>query len=73
MRIDQAKKIAVAYNENVNTCYEYKEGYFFCEKELDSIGGDNGFVVLKVTGKIVTMSTFIEKYSSESKGTKIKM
>ena len=73
MTIDEAKKIALAYNGKVNSCYEYEDGYFFCVKDLDTIGGNNDFVVLKATGQIVTMSTFIHQYSNSSKGIKIKM
>ncbi|MBQ8427866.1 MAG: hypothetical protein IJX18_01275 [Clostridia bacterium] len=71
MTYGEAKKIALNYNQNVNACREYDKGYNFYEKSMDMVGGNGCFVVIKETGKVVSMPAFIAEYAPNPKGKSI--
>jgi len=64
---DEAKAIALNFNKKVNSCYEYDKGFAFFEKNVEADGGSLHFIVIKETGKIVSMADFICNYRPNPK------
>ena len=72
MTYEEAKSIALNYNSAVNACYEYDKGYYFYVRGIEADGGGYDFVVVKETGKCVSMASFICDYHPNSKRKRIK-
>ncbi len=68
MTYEEAKAIAIVHNRGINACREYKEGYRFYSKDVQTDGGDCDFVVIKATGKCLPITTFIFRYKPSGKG-----
>lgn len=66
MNYDEAVKEAKKINPDIDTCVEYPNGYMFANSKSNSIGGSGApFVILKKTGKAVTMAYFNGKYDND--------
>lgn len=67
MSYEEAVAAAKKINPNVNTCVEYQHGYMFADSRASkSIGGAGApFVVIKDSGKVVTMAYFNGKYEED--------
>ena len=66
MTYEQAKEKALKINPNFNACKEYNIAYYFYDKHDKTFREpDNDVVVLKETGKILNLSTFILDYLPE--------
>ena len=66
---EEAKKIAVKANGNVNACREYKEAYVFYDKGYTGDGGERAPVaVMKSDGKVKSMPQFMRSRKEEDNG-----
>ena len=66
MTYEEAKEKALKINPNFNSCKEYKKAYHFYDKrDKTEREPDNDVVILKETGKILNLSTFILDYLPE--------
>lgn len=66
MNYEEALKEAKKINSDIDTCVEYKNGYMFANSKSKTIGGGGApFVVLKSSGKVVTMSYFNGRYEED--------
>ena len=66
MTYEQCKEKALKINPDFNACKEYKTAYHFYNKNDENIReSDNDVVILKETGKILNLSTFILNYLPE--------
>ena len=66
MTYEQAKEKALKINPQFNACKEYKIAYYFYDKQDKTLREpDNEIVILKETGKILNLSTFILDYLPE--------
>jgi hypothetical protein len=63
MTKEEAKILAVKFNRRVNACEEY-EGFFrfYDRYAKEEKTGDDSVVVLKSTGKVMNLTTFILNY-----------
>ena len=61
MTFDEAKKKAIALHKEFNMCTEYENGFMFWvdTDEITFGGGDAPKVVLKESGKIISMPEFV--------------
>lgn len=55
--LNEAKEIALKFNPNYDTYYEYKQGYAFL-KESEKTEQDCAMVVLKLDGKLISFAEF---------------
>lgn len=61
------KEIALNYNAKINACKEYENAYYFYNKiNSETTGGIDDFVVLKESGRILSLSTYILTYTPTS-------
>ena len=59
---EDAKKIALELNSDVNSCYEYDNAYNFFDK--NEVGtGDTSVVILKEDGKALNFVNYILDYA----------
>lgn len=66
---EEAKKIAVKNNKNVNACREYKEAYVFYDKGYSGDGGERApIAVMKSDGKVKSMPQFMRSRKEEDAG-----
>ena len=66
MTCEEAKEKALKINPKFNACKEYKIAYHFYDKrDKTEREPDNDIVILKETGKILNLSTFILDYLPE--------
>ena len=73
MTYEKAKEKALKINPNFNACKEYKIAYHFYDKNDTTLREpDNNVVILKETGKILNLSTFILDYLPERNPKSIK-
>ena len=73
MTYEQAKEKALKINPNFNACKEYKIAYHFYDKNATTLReSDNDVVILKETGKILNLTTFILDYLPERKPKSLK-
>ena len=73
MTYEQAKEKALKINPNFNACKEYNIAYYIYDKHDKTFREpDNDVVVLKETGKILNLSTFILDYLPERKPKSLK-
>ena len=73
MTYEEAKERALKINPNFNACKEYKIAYHFYDKNATTLcESDNDVVILKETGKILNLSTFILDYLPERNPKSIK-
>lgn len=67
MDYQKAKEIALNYNAKINACKEYENAYYFYNKiNSETTGGIDDFVVLKESGRILSLSTYILTYTPTS-------
>lgn len=67
MLYEDAKKIALQFNSNFNSCREYENAYHFFDKnETDSVGGNSEIVILKETGESISFTSFILDYKPKT-------
>lgn len=67
---EDAKKIALELNSDVNSCYEYDNAYNFFDK--NEVGaGDTSVVILKEDGKALNFVNYILDYATSNKMKKI--
>lgn len=68
MTYEQAKELALRKNAKINACKEYENAYRFYDKfdQTERIPDDD-VVVLKDTGKLVNLTTFILDYHPKPK------
>ena len=70
---EEAKERALAFNKNINVCYEYKAAYhFFNTNDTETIGAME-MVIFKETGKEIGFTSFLLDYHPERKPKKIKL
>ena len=73
MTYEEAKGKALKINPKFNACKEYKIAYHFYDKrDKTEREPDNDVVILKETGKILNLSTFILDYLPERNPKSIK-
>jgi hypothetical protein len=61
---EEALKKAKALKTNINYCIEYEDAYTFsCENEQENNGGDSPVVVLKDTGRAISMIAYATQRS----------
>ena len=66
---EEAKKIAVKNNKNVNACREYKEAYVFFDKGYKGDGGEGApLAVMKSNGAVKSMPQFMRSRKEEDAG-----
>ena len=66
MTYEQAKEKALKINAKLNACREYTRAYHFYDKfDTTDRVPDNDVVILKESGKIVNLTTFIIDYHPE--------
>ena len=66
MNYIKAKEIALKINSKFNACKEYKIAYHFYDKnDNKKRTPDNDVVILKESGKILNLTTFILDYLPE--------
>ncbi|MGN1406446.1 MAG: hypothetical protein ACI4WM_09230 [Erysipelotrichaceae bacterium] len=61
MTYKEAKRRALEYNPDYDSCYEYETAYHFIDKNNDSTG-DNGIVIIKENGKMTNFVDYIGEY-----------
>ena len=62
---EDAKKIALELNSDVNSCYEYDNAYNFFDK--NEVGaGDKSVVILKEDGKALNFVNYILDYATSN-------
>lgn len=61
MTYEEAELMALNYNSDYDTCYEYESAYHFIEKDNDSTG-DNGIVILKENSERTGFIDFVGEY-----------
>lgn len=64
---EEAVKIALAADKNVNSCIEYRKAYRFFDKDSDS-DGDCGVVIMKEDGRIKHFLQFLTEDKPEKVG-----
>ena len=70
---EEAKARALAFNKNVNVCYEYKVAYhFFDTNDAETVGAME-LVILKESGKEIGFTNFLLDYRPERKPKKINL
>lgn len=62
---EEAKKRGLALNDSVNACKEYSKAYNFYKYDTEIITGDCGVVVLKETGRAISLVSFLMDYHPE--------
>lgn len=63
---EDAKKIALELNSDVNSCYEYDNAYNFFDKNEVGVG-DTSVVILKEDGKALNFVNYILDYATSNK------
>ena len=64
---EEALKKAKEIKPDINVCVEYKQGYMFGRNDNEETfgGGNAPVVILKDTGKAVSMAYFAAKFTGE--------
>lgn len=63
---EDAKKIALELNSDVNACYEFDNAYRFLDKNDDSTG-DKSVIILKEDGRALNYVNYIQDYATSNK------
>jgi hypothetical protein len=66
---EQAKKIALQRNDKINACEEFLSAYrFYDEYDTTERTPDTNVVVLKDSGKVMNLTTFLLTFHPSKKG-----